>query len=42
MYKRQGYYYDNDLTKAKEDFKEVISGGNLADTFIQNKKDKER
>lgn len=37
-----GYYYDNDLTKAKEDFKEVISGGNLADTFIQNKKDKER
>lgn len=26
----------------KEDFKEVISGGNLADTFIQNKKDKER
>lgn len=37
-----GYYYDNDLTKAKEDFKEVISGGNLADTFIQNKKDQER
>lgn len=37
-----GYYYDNDLKKAKQDFEKVISGGNLADTFNKNKKDKER
>lgn len=27
------YYYDKDIDKAKEDFKKVINGGNLADTF---------
>lgn len=28
-----GYYYYNDLDKAKQDFDKVISGGNLAHTF---------
>lgn len=28
-----GYYYGNDLKKAKEDFEKVKAGGNLADTF---------
>lgn len=37
-----GYYYDTDLEKAKQDFNKVLSGGNLADTFDKNKKDKER
>lgn len=37
-----GNYYDNDLSKAKQDFNKVLSGGNLADTFAKNKKDKER
>ena len=37
-----GYYYDTDLEKAKQDFNKVLSGGNLADTFNKNKKDKER
>lgn len=27
------YYYDNDKQKAEEDYKKVISGGNLAHTF---------
>lgn len=27
------YYYDNDKSKAQEDYKNVISGGNLAHTF---------
>lgn len=37
-----GYYYNDDLSKAKQDFNKVLSGGNLADTFNKNKKDKER
>lgn len=32
-----GYYYSNDIEKAKEDFKKVLNGGNLVDTF-QNEK----
>lgn len=28
-----GYYYGNNLKKAKEDFERVKAGGNLADTF---------
>lgn len=28
-----GYYYDKDLTKAKEDFNKAINGGNLSKTF---------
>lgn len=36
-----GNYYGKDLNKAKEDFDKVISGGNLADTFVKNRKDKE-
>ena len=37
-----GNYYNDDLSKAKQDFNKVLSGGNLADTFNKNKKDKER
>ena len=37
-----GYYYNDNLSKAKQDFEKVLSGGNLADTFNKNKKDKER
>ena len=37
-----GYYYNDNLSKAKQDFSKVLSGGNLADTFNKNKKDKER
>lgn len=37
-----GYYYNDDILKAKQDFSKVLSGGNLADTFNKNKKDKER
>ena len=37
-----GNYYGTDLEKAKQDFNKVLSGGNLADTFAKNKKDKER
>ena len=32
-----GYYYDNDKSKAFNDFKKVISGGNLAHTFDERK-----
>ena len=32
-----GYYYNDNIKKAKEDFKKVLSGGNLAHTF--DKKD---
>lgn len=28
-----GYYYDKDLSKAREDFNKVIAGGNLSKTF---------
>ncbi len=28
-----GYYYDKDISKAKQDYQKVINGGNLADTF---------
>ena len=28
-----GYYYNDNITKSKEDFKKVISGGNLDSTF---------
>lgn len=37
-----GYYYNDDILKAKQDFSKVLSGGNLAETFNKNKKDKER
>lgn len=37
-----GYYYDTNLEKAKEDFKKVLAGGNLADTFSKKNKAKER
>lgn len=37
-----GYYYNNNISKAKQDFNKVLSGGNLADTFNKNKNDKER
>lgn len=37
-----GYYYGKDIDKATEDFKKVLSGGNLFHTFDKNKKDKER
>jgi len=32
-----GYYYNTDITKAKNDFKKVLAGGNLADTFNKKK-----
>ena len=34
-----GYYYSNDLEKAKNDFNKVLEGGNLADTFDLKKED---
>ena len=34
---RYGYYYDTDINKAKDDFKRVLAGGNLAETFKKNK-----
>ena len=37
-----GYYYDNDIQKAKEDFNKVLRGGNLANTFEKKEKDVER
>ena len=37
-----GYYYNNNISKAKQDFNKVLSGGNLADTFNKKKNDKER
>lgn len=37
-----GYYYNENISKAKQDFNKVLSGGNLANTFDKNKKDKER
>lgn len=39
-----GYYYGNDLKRAKKDFEKVKAGGNLADTFEEkkSKKNKER
>lgn len=36
-----GYYYQN-IDKAKEDFKRVLSGKNLADTFCKKNEDIER
>lgn len=36
-----GYYYDNDIQKAKEDFDKVLKGGTLTNTFNKNKSDKE-
>lgn len=35
-----GYYYDNNLEKAKADFEKVKAGGNLADTFKEESKKK--
>lgn len=35
-----GYYYGTNKNKAMEDFKKVLAGGNLADTFKQNKEEK--
>lgn len=32
-----GYYYDKDIEKAKADFEKVKAGGNLADTFKDDK-----
>lgn len=37
-----GYYYSNDLKKAKEDFEKVKAGGNLADTFKEENKKKHK
>lgn len=37
-----GYYYNNNISKAKQDFNKVLSGGNLAETFDKKKNDKER
>ena len=37
-----GYYYSNDLDKAKEDFEKVKAGGNLADTFKDDNKPKHK
>ncbi len=37
-----GYYYNDNISKAKQDFNKVLSGGNLADTFNKKKNDKER
>ena len=34
-----GYYYDNDKSKAFNDFKKVISGGNLAHTLMKERID---
>lgn len=36
-----GYYYYENINKAKKDFEKVLAGGNLADTFT-NKKNKSR
>ena len=36
-----GYYYGDDLKKAKEDFEKVKAGGNLADTFDERQSKKE-
>jgi len=33
-----GYYYDNNKNKAIKDFKRVLNGENLADTFNEKKK----
>lgn len=33
-----GYYYNKDLGKAMEDFKKVLAGGNLADTFYKKER----
>lgn len=37
-----GYYYSNDLDKAKEDFEKVKAGGNLADAFKEDNKPKHK
>ena len=40
-----GYYYSENIEKAKVDFKRVLNGENLADTFdknIQRNKERER
>jgi len=42
LYWGYGYYYDNDNIKATEDFKKVIEGGNLADTFSKKENETER
>ena len=36
-----GYYYNENIEKAKEDFKKVLAGGNLADTFTKKNKNKD-
>lgn len=33
-----GYYYSDDKTKARNDFQKVISGENLADTFVKKER----
>lgn len=35
-----GYYYDTDKSKAMKDFKKVLAGGNLADTFKETRNKK--
>ena len=37
-----GYYYGQDILKAKEDFKKVLAGKNLADTFSNKNKNKRK
>lgn len=34
-----GYYYSTNIDKAKEDFDKVLAGGNLADTFKNDRTD---
>jgi len=37
-----GYYYGNNIHKAKQDFNHVLNGGNLFNTFKNTKKELER
>ena len=34
-----GYYYENDVEKARQDFEKVITGGNLENTFKEERED---
>ena len=35
-----GYYYDDNISKAKNDFQKVLSGKSIADTFNKNNKER--
>jgi len=41
LYWGYGYYYSDDLSKATADFKKVLNNGNLADTFSNEKQERE-